>query len=53
MILYIRVLLVVQIYKWQQDMFRMFQNKRTELLKTAGCMFVRLISSDYTNYLYC
>ena len=42
--------LVMRIYKWQQGMFRMFQNKRTELLKRAGCMSVRLISSATKNH---
>jgi hypothetical protein len=26
----------MQIYKWQQGMYRMFLSKRTELLKIAG-----------------
>jgi hypothetical protein len=36
--------LVMKIYKWQQDMFRMFPSKRTELLKIVGSTFVRLVS---------
>jgi len=37
--------LATLIYKWRQGMCRMFQNKRTGLLKITGCMSVRLISS--------
>ena len=31
--------LAMQIYKWQQDMFRMFLHKRTELLKIVESMW--------------
>jgi hypothetical protein len=38
--------LAMQICKWQQGMYRMFLSKRTELLKIAGYMSVRL-NLDY------
>jgi len=44
--------LAMQIYKWQQGMCRMFLHIRTELLKTAGFMFVRLASSAITKLLW-
>jgi len=41
----------MQIYKWLQDMYRMFPSKLIELLKIAGFMYANLISSTIIKFL--